>query len=257
VGTCGAGGTGGTSGSGNGGTGGVTGGTAGSTGGTGGATGGVGTGGATGGVSGTASGGTSGSNSGTGGGSGMGPLNCEEAWSVGGDGYVRSLAAGGVCWHGYAHTSKDMLGTTIVPADFGTCGTPCMLCANGTVAPTPTYDSYAVLGFTVNESVRDERGTVVPQGVALTVNYVNAGTSTIGVHLHGATGDTNANDRWCYALPALNGPVTIPYGAFNTRCWDNSGTFYTKQPLKAIMLVASGSTSPVPFNMCLLSATDR
>ena len=63
-----------------------------------------------------------------------------------------------------------------------------------------------------------------------------------------------ATDRWCYPLTGSSGTVTIPWGSFNTECWDGTGTNYSGEPLEAVMLIVPGDdASYVSFNICLNS----
>ena len=43
----------------------------------------------------------------------------------------------------------------------------------------------------------------------------------------GKAGTTGENDRWCYTITDAAGPVFAPFNKFNTKCWDNTGTYYT------------------------------
>jgi Glycosyl hydrolase family 12 len=44
----------------------------------------------------------------------------------------------------------------------------------------------------------------------------------------------------------------MPWTAFNTKCWDNSGTAYGKEPISSVSILVPGTNSAaVPFSFCL------
>jgi hypothetical protein len=206
---------------------------------------------------GTAGTGTAGTaTAGSGGSAGAPPVACDAAWTVGNDGFVKAPVAGGGCWHGYAFAGADAT-SMAMPTSFAMCGAGCVLQFSGSVAASATFSGTAYLGFNVGQAANGTSGTVVPAGTGLTVNFTNTGGSPLRVQIQGPTGDTVATDRWCADLVGAAGPVTVPYTTFNTMCWDNSGTAYAKQPIKAIQLVIPGSdTAAVPFNVTLTSVTE-
>lgn len=235
-----------------------TGGSGGSTGGSGGGTGGTGgTGGSTGGSGGGTGGsgaGTGGSTSGTGGSSGA--STCGSAWNVDEGGYITS--PGTSCWQGHAWTTAAGATSTVYPADFSACGTPCSLCAYGSVGAELDFSSVGILAMNLNQAPGDTvLGTVSPTGSGVTVSFSNPGGSPLRVQIQGPNGATDATDRWCYELAGASGSVTIPYGSFNTECWTNTGYAYAGEPLEALILLVPGSDIyDVPFDVCLLGASD-
>ena len=216
---------------------------------------------ATGGAAGAGISGASGS-AGTPGGAGTGAaVTCDPTWKVQTDGFVRSPAAGGACWHGYGFTfAGPATSSTVMPANFAMCGATCtMLCASGSVGMTTDFSGTGLVGFNLNQAQGGTPMPVTPTGATgLTINFTNTGGSPLRVQLLGPTGDTVATDRWCSTLAVTTGPVTIPWAMFNTQCWEGgAGTAYAKQPLKAIQLVVPGSdTAAIPFNMCITDAKD-
>jgi hypothetical protein len=252
--------TGGTTGA-TGGTTGATGGTTGATGGTTGATGGAppttgGTAGTTGGTTGATGGssGAGGSVAGTGGGSGA--PGCGSTWSVDAGGYVTS--PGSSCFQGHAWTSASGTYSSILPADFSACGSPCSLCASGVVGAEIDFSGVGILAMNLNQAPGDTAlGTVIPTGGAVTVSFTNNGGSPLRVQIQGPNGDTSEYDRWCYELTGASGTVTIPYSSFNTQCWTNAGYYYAGEPLEALLLLVPGSDIyDVPFDVCLTGASD-
>jgi len=218
---------------------------------------------ATGGTAGVGTSGAAGSAAGTPGGAGTGAaVACDPTWKIQTDGFVRSPAAGGACWHGYGFTyaGPATSGSTVAPANFAMCGSACtMLCASGSVGMTADYSGTGLVGFNLNQAQGGTPLPVTPVGATgLTINFTNTGGSPLRVQLLGPTGDTVATDRWCSTLTATTGPVTIPWAMFNTQCWEGGmGTAYAKQPIKAIQLVVPGSnTAAIAFNMCITDAKD-
>jgi hypothetical protein len=97
-----------------------------------------------------------------------------------------------------------------------------------------------------------ETDTWTPTSAGLVVNISNPGNSPVWVGVHGANGDTDANQRWCAVLKTFAEPVLIPWESFNTACWNNSGSFYAKQPLRDVVVSVSGNDkTATPFNFCV------
>jgi hypothetical protein len=149
---------------------------------------------------------------------------------------------------------------TITPADYTSCGTPCMLCGMGSVAADVNFGGLAMIGFNLNQAADSSTvGTVTPTGTSLVVNFTNANNAPLRISIIGATGDTVATDRWCVSVTAAtSGPITIPYTSFNTQCWaGGTGVAYARQPIKAVQIhVPGNNVASIPFNVCLTSVTD-
>jgi len=93
-----------------------------------------------------------------------------------------------------------------------------------------------------------------PTGTGIVINVSNPGGSALRVQIQGPTGATDANDRWCTKLAVFDQPVSIPWSAFNTACWDGSGSTYNMQPLSGVVLnVPGGSVTAVSFSACIAS----
>lgn len=194
----------------------------------------------------------------TGGSGGGTPITCGAGWAVSDGGFVTAPGASG-CWRGYAYTGTgSVVGSTITPTSFGTCGSPCMLCASGTVAADIDYAGIALLGFNVNQmSDSDVAGTVMPTGTGLTVSFTNPGGSPLRIQIGGPNASTSETDRWCYNLSGSSGTITIPYTGFSTTCWNTTGVAYAKQPLQTVQLLVPGDDlTAVPFNICLTGVAD-
>jgi hypothetical protein len=219
-----------------GGTSGMTGGASGVTGGTSGVTGGA----ANTGGSSTLTGGTSAGGSITGG-TGPGPSYYENA-----------------PFAGYAWTASSGTGTTITPANYDDKTPPgAPFCASGSVGAMTDYSGTAMVGINLNQAAGSTvAGTWTPPSgsTGIIINVTNSGASTLRVQIQGPNGGTDANQRWCASLSQFGTDVTIPWTAFNTMCWDNTGTYYSDamSPLEAVLvLVPGGSTAAVSYNFCV------
>jgi hypothetical protein len=255
-----------TGGSSSGNTGGSSANTGGSTGNTGGSTGAGGvraTGGSngnTGGNTGGSSANTGGSTGNTGGSTGAGgsmATTCGSSFAVASNGFVTMPNAAGGCWSGYAYAGGDA-GSTIMPdmtKQFSMCGTPCMLTMTGTVGPAvaPSYLGTAWIGFNIGQPAgTTTTPAVTPTGTGLTVEFMNSSSTMLMFRVQITDGTT----RWCYQVTGAS-PVTIPYGMFNTACWDGTGTNYAKQPITAIQLTLAGAATAQMANLTLVSVKEN
>jgi hypothetical protein len=192
------------------------------------------------------------------GGAGMGGIG-----GVGGTGAVAGTGgAGGApiggyvtsgAWHGYLWTAIGGTGS-ILPGDFADVTSP-PFCASGTVATGSM--NVALLGFNLNQGTAASSpiATVVPTLGGITVSVTNRTTAPLRLQIQGPNGATDANDRWC--APILSSGGFIPWSAFNTACWDGSGSAYNRQPLvSAMILVPGDNTGSVSFDFCLNSLAE-
>ena len=133
-------------------------------------------------------------------------------------------------------------------------------CASGNVPVTSDYSAISMIGFNVNQERIDDApvGSLVPSGDGLLVNISNnANTDVIRVQIQGPNGATDENDRWCAPVSQFNQDVIIPWDAFNTMCWDNSGAYYSGQSIVAalVFVPGMGSSDSNPqdryFDMCV------
>jgi Right handed beta helix region len=89
-------------------------------------------------------------------------------------------------------------------------------------------------------------GTWTPTSAGIVVNISNSGSSPLYVNI----GGTDAT--WCVPLTTFDKPVFIPWESFNTSCYNNSGTYYARQPLVHVAVSVPGSNTPAtPFNFCI------
>jgi len=214
---------------------------------------------AAGGVGGATTAGTGGASAGT---AGAGEVPCEASMVVGSDGFVRAPGASG-CWHGYASAGKGAMDmeSSIMPTSFAMCGMSCMLRISGelgSATSTNNYTGVVFVGFNVNEATGGgAKGTVTPMGSGLVVTYTNTSASpTVRIQISSGSGEAT---RWCATLTAS--PATIPYGMFNTKCWNTAETgaaAYTKAPIDTVQLVLPGAdmAGTAPFDVTLVSVKD-
>jgi len=192
-----------------------------------------------GGTTGTAgTGGTAGS-SGSGGSS---PNTCGAAWNVSSNGFV-TLPAVNRCWHGYSFAGSDST-SSVSPTSFAACGANCVLRATGTVGASTmanNYAGFAYMGFNIAQDYGGTGSTALsPMGTGLVVPFV---ASTGGLPLRVQISD--AQTLWCYTLTGAS-PAVIPWAMFNTACYDNSGSYYMKQPISSIQLAVAGGAAATP-----------
>src|SRR5437868_23521 len=123
-------------------------------------------------------------------------------------------------WKGYAWTAASA-GSSITPTNFAAAHGP-PLCATGTVLAG--VSNTAMVGVNLNQApgVNTPANTVTPTMAGVFVQVTNRGTSTLRVQVQGPNGATDPNDRWCAPLFGSGG--FLPWDAFNTKCWDGSGT---------------------------------
>jgi hypothetical protein len=169
-------------------------------------------------------------------------------------GWVTAPGTSGNCWRGYAYVAQKA--ATVTPTGFSSCGTPCMLCMQGTVNMATDFTSFALIGVNLNQATREPAGaTVVPEGDALEISFTNSTGSLLRVQLEGPT--NTDSDRWCIDLSGAS-PQTISYSSFRTNCWTTTGSAYDKQPLRAVSLTAPGrDDANVAVGACLTGLADR
>jgi hypothetical protein len=147
---------------------------------------------------------------------------------------------------------------------------PSALCTAGAVTKDPTYQSAAALGFNLQQTPPGDVGTgagidaglsaaplgtvTIPTSIAVTVKKFGAGSgnSALRVQL------TDSNDHFFCALEgSWSSGQPIPITHFNSKCWDNSGTYATPtMSFKRIdVLVPSSAAVDRPFSFCLTAVT--
>ena len=170
---------------------------------------------------------------------------------------------------------------------------PSALCTAGTVTADPTYNQVAGVGFNFNQSlagtevdggagvdvsveidggtgvdasVEIDGGVAIDGGAAgalgtlaigksITVSVAKSGTLAGNAALRVQLTDVN-NNFYCYG-GALQSGVPIPIGNFNTKCWNNSGTYATSSTLfkRVDILVPGTASTDEAFAFCLTNVS--
>lgn len=159
-------------------------------------------------------------------------------------------------WHGYAFTSAQGAGSSIMPMDFSALGPGMPRCVSGTVGAVADYSGVAMVGVNLNQEPTTDapQMTVVPTKSGLMVDVTNNASSMLRVQVQTPNGGSNEGERWC---APFQGSGFIPWKAFNTKCWDNSGNPYMLEPIStALVLVPGDDADAVPFDFCLNSLTE-
>jgi hypothetical protein len=180
-----------------------------------------------------------------------------------------------VDWHGCAWTAFDALTgstTSIKPPDFTTATTE-----GGPYHVTGTvfndYNSVALLGFNLNESVTGSRTqcaydlaksqiagppavTMPGWATGIAFNWSRGNGFTLRIQIQSSDGYNNANHRWCATItdPA-GGPSFVRFSDFYTQCWylgtsTSPGTQYAGDPIDAVIFLVPGrqpQTTPFDF----------
>jgi hypothetical protein len=97
----------------------------------------------------------------------------------------------------------------------------------------------------------DGTPTWTPTQDGLVVNLSNPGGSKVMVNLQAAGSDGGASRSWCVQPSSFGSPMFIPWEKFNSKCWNNSGAFYAREPLIVISVSVPGGLGDVPFSFCL------
>jgi len=182
---------------------------------------------------------------------------------VGPTGSLMATAGGFVtsgAWMGYASpfagppmASKG----TVTPATF----TSGALCAMGMIAPDLSYNSTVGISWNIAQTAAGTAGTVATTGTGLMVNLSATGLTLVvggGSQLRVQI-DNGAGMRWC-APVAASGSMMIPWGSFNTMCYDTTklgaAAYTVGTPIATVGLVVPSSAGATvgPFNFCLLDA---
>lgn len=175
-------------------------------------------------------------------------------------GWVTAPASGGTCWHGYAFNFADAMSTITPPASmtYASCSTVCSLTAMGMVAianAANNYATYAGIGFNINQDLSGGTAapTLTPKGTGLTIAFTGT-TGSLPLRAQLSDGTTN----WCYAITGTS-PVMIPYGSFNTKCYDSppDGVAYAKNPINAFQLQVAGAATAGTYNIALTGVTEN
>ena len=183
-----------------------------------------------------------------------------------------------VDWHGCVWTYVDdtvrLSTTNITPLDFTTATTE-----GGPYSVTGTvfndYNSFAMVGFNLNESVTGSStqcahdlskieavgppaATMPGSATGIAFNWSRGQASTnFRIQIQSSDAYTNANHRWCAAIPDA-GASFIRFSDFYTQCWylgtvNSPGTQYDGEPIDAVVFLVAG-TEPqrTPFDFTII-----
>ena len=195
-----------------------------------------------------------GSGGGPGGGSGGGPV------IVTGDEGGGYLTAGN--WRGHVWTGVDEGGeATIMPADFENVVQP-PYCASGVVPPTDDYGAVGIVGWNINQDMKEPDATeepplgeVAPTLEGVMVNVSNPGASVLRLQIQSADG----TQQWCKTIGEVDTDFFVPWDEFNTVCWqsDTPGTAYNgTTPIGSVLVLVPGpgtenNDPAVNFDFCV------
>jgi hypothetical protein len=138
---------------------------------------------------------------------------------------------------------------------------PSALCTAGTVTADPSYNQVAGLGFNFNQDLESDGGVdagslgSITIGQSITIAVEKTGTTTGNSGLRVQL--TDSDDTFYCHGGRLDSGVPIPIGEFNTRCWNNSGTFATSSTLfkRVDVLVPGTAATDEPFAFCLTNVS--
>jgi hypothetical protein len=163
--------------------------------------------------------------------------SCPSSFSVSAGGFVQMPVSGGGCWQGYAFTFTETpnCGSTITPKDFAACG-------------TNSYCAVVGMGFSINQVGGASPTNLAPKGQGIKVTFSEtAGTLPFRVQLR----DDSTSTGYCFT--ATTSPVMIPYGSFNTKCYDTpaDGVAYSMTPFTSVQILIAGGAAASTFTMAL------
>jgi hypothetical protein len=141
---------------------------------------------------------------------------------------------------------------------YATCGTTCDLTGMGTIAASTAANNYVVyagIGFKLNQAMGTDTAVslLTPTGSGITVSFT--GTLGAGVSLRAEISD--GTTRWCHNLGSS--PTTIPYGSFNTKCYDSppDGSVYSKQPINELQFLVIGGPVAATYSVWLTGVVEN
>jgi len=174
-------------------------------------------------------------------------------------GYVTtgSLKGYGFTWVGRSSNAS----TCITPSCDTTGCTPAFgstsLCGAGVVFADATYNSAAGVGFNLNQDAVSGAVQSVAAPASITVSTIVTGSLAGNWAMRVQISDTLTGINWCVEAGKWASGTPIPITAFNTACWDNSGSSLSPgAPISSInIVVPSEATTDRPFSFCLAGVT--
>lgn len=152
---------------------------------------------------------------------------------------------------GHLWLAQSGAGTTLTATGFDAAVLSGPVCIKGSVAATPDYNSNAALGLNLNQAPNQAPMPFTPTLGGLQVDVTNTAGSPLRILIQSQDGA----GLWCANVNGAGG--FIAWTAFNTACWDNSGTAYALQPLAvASIQVPGGIAAAIPYDFCLNGLTE-
>jgi hypothetical protein len=129
------------------------------------------------------------------------------------------------------------------------------LCATGSTAIANSTGTIwgAGLGFNLNQTMGTATNsnptinTLAATGTGIAYSLSNLPAQGMRIQID------NGGTTYCTPISAASGNVN--WAAFNTKCWDNSGSFLTGAPTTAthVEFQVTADAATTPFNFCVLS----
>lgn len=163
--------------------------------------------------------------------------------------------------HGWgdAYTWLTSNSTTCITPTCGNGCTPSIgttsLCAAGIVTADATNNSAAGIGMSLKQTETSSLGSIQISGsITLTDSISSSSTGNLALRAELIALDGTS---FCVEAGHWTSGVSIPIGAFNTACWDNSGTYASASTAvaKVALIVPSSVTEDRPFSFCLTNVT--
>jgi hypothetical protein len=169
------------------------------------------------------------------------------------------VTSGNGLWYGYLMLVQDSAGSTVtLPTLQPTPDLTPAYCTAGSVMPgdLSSNPTYAGFGFYLQQSsTTREILTVSPASAGVNVQLLNKAGSPLFAQITGSS-TTGAPPTWC--APILGSGGFIPWTAFNTKCWDGSGSPYRYEQIQSVAIVAGPSSDLVStnFSYCLINIAE-
>ena len=148
---------------------------------------------------------------------------------------------------GYAYAYDDGMGSTA-------CLDATALCATGMTAVTNASGSIwgAGMGFNLNQAMATGTASPAVNSIAATGTGISYTLSNLPPQGMRVVIDDGGSD---YCVPIADASGNLNWASFNTKCWDNSGTFLTGAPATAthIEFQVTADAAATPFNFCVTS----
>jgi expansin (peptidoglycan-binding protein) len=156
------------------------------------------------------------------------------------------MAASVIANGGYGYSYNDGHGSTVCIDSTAMCGT-------GTTAVADAAGT--IWGAGIGANLNQAQGTAASPNPSVN-NYAATGTG-IAYSLSNLPAQgmriviDNGGTDYCVPIAAASG--TVGWASFNTKCWDNSGTFLSGAPATAthILFQVTADAASTPFNFCV------